>query len=393
MPDNVEHLGGDTYRVRLQLPADPVTGRRRQRSKTFHAANQREANKLGRRHRLALEDAAATAVDRATTVAGLADRYEDFKQARWAATTATANHAILGTIRRDLGRIKLADLTAWHVDNWYADLGKRRARRAVGKRTGETVQTDRFLSPRTISHHGRVLNAMLRQGQRWGMVQSRATENATLPSVPDVEMLVPPSEVVRLAVEGATKMFRVALLVAASTGMRRGEVVGLRWSDIEPGVIHVRRAVDDHLNVKEPKSRRGRRRVSVPESVTDAVLAWRAEQRKSALYTGDGGDSFVLADLRRDGSGQRPMRPDWLSQRWAGYRKRLGVPWITLHMLRHWQATELLAAGTPVTTVAQRLGHSDSSVTLRTYAHAVPRLDEVAGGLIGERLALASGGR
>lgn len=388
----VEDRGNGRYRVRVYAGRNPATGSPIQHSKTFEAASMSAAKKRAAKIIAQLQDDVTTTRERSLTVAGLADRYEAHMLPRWGRSTAGTNVTRLATIRRDLGRIPLDQLSALHVDDWYAKLGARQAHAGGRVIAGRRKALDRTLSPRSVIHHGRLLNAMLRQGERWGMVTAVATRNATLPSAPDTEMVVPTAEIVRLVMTTATGILRAAIVIMAATGVRRGELVGLRWSDIDAHSITVRRAISDvgQLEVKAPKTKRGRRTITVGQAVIDELGVWRAKQDDAVR--GLGGDPtmdrFVLANLRADPRGQTPMRPGWFSGRWNTHRRRLGLPWLRPHMLRHWQATELVGAGVDVATVAQRLGHSDSSTTLRVYSHALPAGDVAAAGLIGRALDL-----
>lgn len=393
MAITVEDRKNGRYRVRVYVGRNPLTGSPIQRSKTFQAASITAAKRRAPKIIAQLQDEAASTRERALTVAGLADRYEEHKLPRWEASTALTNTARLDTIRRDLGRIPLDQLSALHVDQWYAQLSAREAQ--TGGRIGNGRKPlGRPLSARTVIHHGRLLNAMLRQGERWGLVTDRATRNATLPSAPDTEMIVPTAEVVRLVITTAEGILRPAIVILAATGIRRGELVGLRWSDIDGHSITVRRAVTEAggVGTKATKTRRGRRSVTVGQPVIDELAAWRGVQDDAVHALGGDPtlDRFIFANLRVDRQGQVPMRPGWFSGRWNHHRKRLGLLWLRPHMLRHWHATELVGAGMDVATVAQRLGHADSSTMLRVYAHALPAGDLVAADLIGQRLQLTS---
>ncbi|WP_286960256.1 MULTISPECIES: tyrosine-type recombinase/integrase [Arsenicicoccus] len=164
--------------------------------------------------------------------------------------------------------------------------------------------------------------------------------------------------------------------LTAATGMRRGEVVVLRWQDVdlERGVVHVRRAIAAGV-VSTPKNGRDRK-VAIDDRTVAALRAWRKRQAEERLAWGA---AYVDTDARvftwENGA---PVQPDWASKGFAASQAGLELPRLTLHELRHTQATVLLRAGTPVHIVSKRLGHRDVSVTLNVYASVIPEDDSTA---------------
>jgi integrase len=170
--------------------------------------------------------------------------------------------------------------------------------------------------------------------------------------------------------------------------MRRGEVCGLRWRDVdfEAATLRVEASVV-HAEVgileKDTKTH-ATRRLSVDRG-TVAVLRGhrnRCEARASAAGVTSAADAFVLSDAA---DGRSPWRPNRLTQAFARLRSPLGLDGVRLHDLRHFQATELIAAGVDVRTVAGRLGHADASTTLRIYAAFMEPADQGAA-MVVERL-------
>lgn len=370
MTGKVEHLGGDRWRIRQYVGTDPVTGRQMQRSRTFRANGERAAAKIAIRERAALAAEIASERDRALTLAGLIDRYEAHKLQRgdWSPSTARRNRKILADITADLGRVMLDRLTARDVDGWYSTL------------------TARGLAAQTVTQYGAVLRAVLRQGDRWDMSTDRATRKATLPKVRRPEVVPPPDEVVRLLLNAATGSLRAALAIAITGGLRRGEIVGLRWSDFDGRTLTVQRSVldmpDGGVFVKSTKSGRPRR-MRVDPILLDVLADHRARMedtmRRYAVEPPP--DWFVLPNLRKDPSGQTPMRPDWLSLAWGRHRKAHGAASVRLHHLRHWNLSTLANAGVPMATVQARGGHADLETT-GIYTHALPAGDATASGVI-----------
>ncbi len=227
------------------------------------------------------------------------------------------------------------------------------------------------MSPATVHHHHRILRAALSQGARWGVVETNPARLASPPSQrPAVGRPPTPIQVRRLvasAAQGPCPRLASVILLAATTGMRRGELAGLRWSRVDLDGCSVEVAssvwqVASRWGEKLPKSQQ-RRRVPLGER----SMALLAELR---LETGVSEDAFVLSR----GYGEMPFLPDAITSAFrrtlVNLRSATGESWpFRFHDLRHFTATELFRAGHSATTVAARLGHADVAVTLRTYAH------------------------
>ena len=163
--------------------------------------------------------------------------------------------------------------------------------------------------------------------------------------------------------------------LAAWTGMRRGELAGLTWRDVdlESGTIAVRRArvkvAPDDVRESGPKTPGSRRRVELDDETTAALAAWRErrEQERSA-WPGEWPDHDLVFTLQ-DGC---PLHPDYFSRAFRTHVKRAGLPTLRLHDLRHTHATLMLASGVPVKVVSERLGHATPAFTMAVYQHVLP---------------------
>jgi integrase len=168
--------------------------------------------------------------------------------------------------------------------------------------------------------------------------------------------------------------------LAAGTGMRRGELLALRWSDIdlEHGLIRVERSVTQLAGTRSygtPKNHE-RREVALDDHLVTTLRAWRTKQVAERLVLGESYlDGEDLVFTWQDG---RPVPPDYVTSTFGRLTTDLEVPRLTFHSLRHTHATLLLREGVPVHVVAKRLGHKDPSVTLSVYADAIPDDDSRA---------------
>jgi integrase len=179
------------------------------------------------------------------------------------------------------------------------------------------------------------------------------------------------------AAEGSSH--HVALVIAATTGLRRGEVLGLRWDavDLEAGRIRVEstaQAIGQEVEFVKPKTDRSRRTVALPPMTTDVLRRHRAEQAERRLAAGPAWQDFCLVVERGDGA---PVHPDVFSRWFARLMDRLGLR-VRLHDLRHAYASALLLANVHPKVASEALGHASVSFTMDTYQHLLPSMQETA---------------
>jgi len=170
----------------------------------------------------------------------------------------------------------------------------------------------------------------------------------------------------------------------AMTGMRRGEAIGLRWSDVdlEGGRLAVRRAlipINREVVVSEPKTVKGRRVIALDPGTVEVLKAQAARQLEEQSDWDDGWVESGLVFTQEDGSA---LDPESISRYWRQAVKKSMLPNIRLHDLRHTHATLALQAGIHPKVVSERLGHATVSITLDTYSHAIPAMQEEAAALI-----------
>lgn len=167
-----------------------------------------------------------------------------------------------------------------------------------------------------------------------------------------------------------------------TTGLRRGEVLGLRWSDLDLGartttIRSTRIRYGTTVDSSTPKTDRGNRTIALGPAVTSALRAWRKQQTEDRLLMGEGWrnvDDDVVVTLP---DGSAPDRES-SSNLFGKLSERAGLRPIRFHDARHSYAAAALAAGVSVKVVSQRLGHTDVGVTLKVYAHVMPGDDEAA---------------
>lgn len=166
--------------------------------------------------------------------------------------------------------------------------------------------------------------------------------------------------------------FYPIFLLAAHTGMRRGEVLGLRWKDVnlKNGTVTIRQQlqrVGSEITFHPPKTKSGKRKISIPATVTAALQELRNNEKTIDIKQ----ETLVFRN-----SNSNPVRPEVLERAWKKVITQCGLPYRNFHCLRHTHATLLLSAGIPIIEVSRRLGHARVSHTLDLYGHAIPSYDE-----------------
>lgn len=269
-----------------------------------------------------------------------------------------------------IGNVPLQKLTAAHLDALYAELLTK------GRRDGSGG-----LSPRTVRYVHTVIRAALQTAFRWGRITHNPADRSEPPESVKTEARHWTTDELRrfLAhVEGD----RLAPLyhLAAMTGLRRGEALGLRWQDLdlEAQTLKVNQSlvvVDGHSMITTPKTDAGRRTVALDPRTVAVLRAHRKAQTAERLAAGPAWADTGLVFTRDDG---RPLPPDWVYKRFVALVMAAGVPVISFHGLRHSHATALLGAGVDLKLASARLGHSSVRITADTYQHVEHSMDQDA---------------
>src|ERR671911_710401 len=257
-----------------------------------------------------------------------------------------------------LGRVKLTKLTPAHVQGLYRD------------------KLDSGLTPATVQKIHAVLHKALAQALKWNMIPRNAAHSVKAPRPAPEEMHpLSPDEARRLIEAVRGDKLEALYVLAAQTGMRQGELLALKWEDVDlnRGVVHVRRTLvrsRGRIALGEPKTKNSRRPVDLTSVAVEALKTHLEQQLE---------DIERLGDLYRDDglvftSGVGTLiNPSNLRRRsFAPLLQRAGLPQIRFHDLRHTCATLLLSRNTNPRLVQALLGHATVAITLDTYSHIIP---------------------
>jgi integrase len=275
-----------------------------------------------------------------------------------------------------LGDVELQRLTPAQLGGLYRKLLKDGRRRRKGG-----------LSPKSVQNTHRALHRALRDAVRWGYVVRNVADAVDPPKSKQAEMKFwTPSDLRTFLASVETDRLYAAWVLTATTGMRRGELAGLRWVDMDfpAGRVHIRKPrvmADGEVVISEPKTKRGRRGIALDHRTLGALRAWQERQSQERELVGKGYVDSGMVFTQPDGSAIKPyLFTDWFE----AHVKRAGLPRIRLHDMRHSYASAALAAGVPAKVVSERLGHANIGITMDTYSHVVPALDQDAADTVAE---------
>ncbi len=342
---SITWTGPSTARLRVSVEID---GQRVRRTKTVHVSHRNHGGRgeAAEALREFVAECQSPTDQRSPTVDQLMADYIAHCERIGRTPTTLDSYRMVRTRLRPIGDVKVRDLTARHLDDLYGTLSKK-------------------LSANTIRHTHSVILAALKQGVAWGLVDTNVAARATPPARPrtnrdplavsDLALLVRAAEAPRENGGNGDPVLAVALILGAVLGLRRGELCGLQWGDVDwdTGTVRVERqwaTKNSGVYLSEPKSAAGRRTAYLGADGL-AVLSryrsiWRAE-------LGADPEGWLLS---YDG-GQTPIRPKALGGAIAAVGRRIGIT-VTTHSLRRVSATELVAAGVDVDTASRRLGHT-----------------------------------
>lgn len=231
------------------------------------------------------------------------------------------------------------------------------------------------LSPKTVRHIAFTVQACFEKAVDWEILQKNAMKKVKKPKVPRRRPKVVDNAGFDLLLKRlSSSHYYPFIILASATGMRRGELCALQWSDIdfEAATLEVSKSLEETkasgIRVKSTKSGEARR-FSIPSDVLEVLRDYKHDQdHQRELY----GNTYAKLDLifcRPDGA---YLSPKSLGSRVNKLIKSAGLPGISLHSLRHSHASQLLSQGAPITSVSERLGHASPNITLSIYSHALP---------------------
>ena len=355
----VQQDGKPSYRVKVELPPDPISGKRQTKTATF--ATKKEADKTGAAWVAQIDSGIIVRETRMTVgeylLYWLGIHKHDIRPATLQQYTSLINAHLIPA----LGSVPLAKLLPAHLTAMYAD------KRESGRRDGKGG-----LAPRSVRHLHVVMHEALDFAVKQQMIVRNVADAVDAPRFTHKEMTTWTADDARRFLEASDgDTYDPIWLLMLTTGLRRGEALGIRWQDFDPvkGVLHIRQTIIDvggHPTLSIPKTNAGRRTVRLSPACITALKEYKKRQAARRLAAPVWEDTTGLLFTTGEG---KAVQPRVLSRAFDVLQAKAKVPRIRLHDLRHTHATLLFNDGKNVKMISQRLGHSDVGITLSVYAH------------------------
>jgi len=378
MPGSIVKRGKNSWSVIVDLGRDPVTGKRRRAWQSVKGSK-REAERL-LTQLLHQRDQGIDVLPGKLTLGEYLERWlRDYAEPNTAAKTYRNYQDV---VRRHLipalGSLPLTKLRPQHIQAHYSQALQ-----------GGRLNGKGGLSGRSVLRHHQVLHTALRHAVRWQLIASNPADAVEAPRGERHEIHTVGPEEVRALLAAADKTPLGTLIeLAVMTGLRQGEMLGLRWEDVDldAGTLHVRQVCQwlpgQGFAFKAPKTAGSRRAVALAPETVRRLRQHRARQAEEKLALGAAYADHGLVFATPLGT---PLDPANLRRAWTRIVRDADVGHLRFHDLRHSHASLLLQNGVHPKIVSERLGHSGVGITLDIYSHVLPNLQaEAAAGL--ERL-------
>jgi integrase len=363
MKGHIRKRSGNAYELTYELPRD-ANGKRRQGHKTVHGSK-KEAEASLRAILTSLDTGNYITPTQETVGVFLGRWLNTYAATRTTVRTQMAYRSIIRAyLSPTLGSTALAALKPEHIQGVYSAL------------------LARDLSPQTVLHAHRVLHRALASAVKEGSISRNVCDSVDAPKAPKREMST-------LDVDGIQRLFeaaedspcRDAFYVALYTGVRRSELLALQWNNID--LVNNRLSVVAGLHfitgkglvLLPTKTKRSRRAVTFTQEVTDVFRAIQGAQLVSKAELGEIWQDTGFVFTKPDGT---PMDPARVTRAFAAVMKKAGISGVRLHDLRHTHASLMLIAGVHAKVVSERMGHANIGITMDTYSHVLPGLQEDA---------------
>ena len=360
-----------SYTIVLNLGVEPASGKRKQQWVSVKGTKKEAEKRLAELlHQI---DTGTFMKPGKTTLAEYLGRWlKDYVWPNLAPRTAEGYQYITRIhLIPCLGNILLTQLKPEHLQKYYSE-----------KLLHGRWDNKGGLSPRSVRHHHMVLHCALQSAVKWGLIQRNPADAVTPPKAHKPEIQTwDEYEICRFLETTRESTYYPIFYLALFTGLRRSELLALRWQDVDSIYcqIYVSRSMH-HLKTgelifRQPKSTKGNRTVALSPSTIEMLREYREKRAAEAVMLEKPITDNDLVFCHPNGS---PLLPDTISHAWDKAVRRAGLRVIRLHDARHTHASYMLKQGIHPKVVQERLGHSSIQVTLDTYSHVAPGIQEKA---------------
>lgn len=350
---------GISYQITIEGGYDELTGKRIRVYKNVNGSK-REAKSIMHRMITEMEQGKLTPKSNKKVGEWMDEWLDNYLPNIEETTRRGYRNKIKCYIKPVLGDIYIKSLRTEHIQRMVNDM------------------IDREFSPKSIRDAFNNINAAMKKAVKLRLIPYNPCEAVELPKLKKYRAEVYSAEMIQelLDIATGTDMY-LPIFLLVMVGLRRGELLALRWEDIDfkNNILKVRNNMvngEKGCIIKAPKSESGIRDIYLGDDVMTVLKQARLDYMNDAFSYGVGFQNLGFVIRQEDGS---PYRPDSITQKWERFVEAHNLPKIRLHDLRHSNATALIQAGVNPRVVQQRLGHSDVNITLNTYTHVLPEMD------------------
>lgn len=381
---SIEKRGKDSYRLIVEVGYD-AKGKRVKRTKTIKAKGIREAEKELVKFQTEVEAGEYIAPEKMSFEAFLElwrEKYGD--KHLEAKTLETYDFMLKNHILPRFGTIRLADVKPVHIIS-FLDLLSREGARKDGKAGGLSSSSIRFIH--------RILFDIFERAREWQVIKNNPVSAVKRPRLQEREAEVydeQEAEMLFRALEKEPFHWRIMIALALTTGLRRGELLGLEWKhvNLQEGTIDVVQSLSYSKGVnviKEPKTKNSKRKIAIPESLLHELQAYYVHETNLREQLGDlwqGGERFHVFFSETGRPFYHTAPGTWFRR----FIDRVGLKKIRFHDLRHTSATLLINKGVHAKIISSRLGHADIRTTMNIYGHALRTADHSVANMFNDLL-------
>lgn len=376
---SIEKRGTNSWRLMVYAGKD-VHGKYIRRTKTVTCRTKKEAELELAKFQIEVEAGEYIAPEKMTVEAFIGEWREKYAVKELEAKTLDIYLRIIKKrIVPYLGHMRLDQVKPLHILSLMNELNKPGSRQD-GK--------DGVLASGSVQVIYRVLKNIFKRAVEWRVIKSNPVADVKKPKVTYKESEVYNEEEANLLfalLQDQASHWRMMITLALTTGLRRGELVGLEWKhvDLENGILHVRQSITSSIDgvpvIKEPKTKKSIRKVALSDSVLEELRAYYKESKEQWDSLGEMGlckqDDHFFVFFNKDGNAFYPESPYlWF----RGFQKKHNLRYIRFHDLRHTSATLLINQGVHAKIISERLGHANITTTMNIYGHVLQHADKEA---------------
>ncbi len=392
MAESIEKRGKDTYRLVVSCGYN-LDGKPAKHTKTVHCTKKEAEVELAKF--VTKVQSRMVADGKSMTFAEFTEIWKrDYGSKELAPTTYARYLGILNTrILPYFSKFKLDKIKPTDIMKFYDMLENDTQIRRLKNNKGERLTKP--LSQKTILEHHRLLRAMLHKAVYWQLIVNNPAERVQPPKARKPKRKYYDDEQCKILLENLETQeikYKVAIIITIFTGVRLGELMGLEWSDIDlkNGIININKSSqylsEKGVFTKAPKTESSIRDVAIPDFIVSLLEEYKLWYDEQKSIVGDFWHESNKLFVQDDG---KPIHPSTISKWFEQFVKKIGLPVINFHGLRHTNATLLISQQVDVATVSARLGHAQITTTYNFYVHPLKSHDRNAGNVL-ENLLISS---